>query len=71
MKLSNVVGWHSSSAVTSRGHRPFVWINEVGEHFLDAPSGGVKQSGIGREECEEMLAFTQEKNIRVRLRPAK
>ena len=48
----------------------FVWINEVGKHFLGVPFGGVKQSGIGREECfEEMLAFTHEKNIHVRLRP--
>ena len=45
----------------------YVWINEVGRHFLGAPFGGVKQSGIGREEClEELLAFTQEKNIHVR-----
>jgi betaine-aldehyde dehydrogenase len=37
-----------------------------------APFGGYKQSGIGREECfEEMLAYTQEKNIHVRLKPAK
>jgi betaine-aldehyde dehydrogenase len=50
----------------------FVWINEVGKHFLGVPFGGVKQSGIGREECfEEMLAFTQEKNIHVRLRAPK
>jgi betaine-aldehyde dehydrogenase len=50
----------------------FVWINEVSKHFLGTPFGGVKQSGIGREECfEEMLAFTQEKNIHIRLRPAK
>ncbi len=50
----------------------YVWINEVGKHFLGAPFGGFKQSGIGREECfEEMLAFTQEKNIHVRLKPAK
>jgi betaine-aldehyde dehydrogenase len=49
----------------------YVWINEVGKHFLGAPFGGVKQSGIGREEClEEMLSFTQEKNIHVKLRPA-
>jgi len=47
----------------------YVWINEVGRHFLGAPFGGVKQSGFGREEClEELLAFTQEKNIHVRLR---
>jgi betaine-aldehyde dehydrogenase len=50
----------------------FVWVNEVGKHFLGAPFGGYKQSGIGREECfEEMLAFTQEKNIHLRLKPAK
>ena len=36
------------------------------KHFLGAPFGGYKQSGIGREECfEEMLAYTQEKNIHV------
>jgi betaine-aldehyde dehydrogenase len=45
----------------------FVWVNEVSRHFLGAPFGGVKQSGLGREEClEELLAFTQEKNIHVR-----
>jgi betaine-aldehyde dehydrogenase len=47
----------------------FVWINEVGKHFLGAPFGGVKQSGIGREEClSELLAFTSEKNIHISLR---
>jgi betaine-aldehyde dehydrogenase len=50
----------------------FVWINEVSKHFLGAPFGGFKQSGLGREECfEEMLSFTQEKNIHVKLKPAK
>jgi betaine-aldehyde dehydrogenase len=48
----------------------YIWINEVGKHFLGAPFGGVKQSGFGREEClGEMLSFTQEKNIHLRLRP--
>ncbi|MET1027155.1 MAG: aldehyde dehydrogenase family protein [Dongiaceae bacterium] len=46
----------------------FVWINEVGKHFLGAPFGGYKQSGIGREECiEELLAYSQEKHIHVNL----
>ena len=46
----------------------YVWINEVSRHFLGAPFGGVKQSGIGREESlEELLAFTHEKNIHVNL----
>ena len=47
----------------------YVWINEIGKHFLGAPFGGVKQSGFGREECfEELLRFTAEKNIHVKLR---
>ncbi|HEY5412351.1 MAG TPA: aldehyde dehydrogenase family protein, partial [Caulobacteraceae bacterium] len=47
----------------------FIWVNEVGKHFLGAPFGGYKQSGLGREEClDELLAFTQEKNIHIRLR---
>jgi len=60
---------HRTAAAVQAG---FVWINEVSKHFLGAPFGGYKQSGIGREECfEEMLAYTQEKNIHVRLKPAK
>jgi betaine-aldehyde dehydrogenase len=48
----------------------YVWINEVGKHFLGAPFGGVKQSGFGREEClAELLQFTAEKNIHLKLRP--
>ena len=46
-------------------------LRRVAEHFLGAPFGGWKQSGIGREECfEELMAFTQEKNVHVRLKPA-
>jgi betaine-aldehyde dehydrogenase len=46
----------------------YVWINHVGQHLLGAPFGGFMQSGMGREEClEELLSFTQEKNIYLRL----
>ena len=56
---------HRAAARVEAG---FVWINEVGRHFLGAPFGGVKQSGIGREEgIGELLAFTHEKNIHVNL----
>jgi betaine-aldehyde dehydrogenase len=49
----------------------FVWINEVSKHFLGAPFGGWKQSGIGREEClGELISFTQEKNIHIGLKRA-
>ncbi|QDW42157.1 aldehyde dehydrogenase family protein [Bradyrhizobium sp. KBS0727] len=47
----------------------YVWINDTSKHFLGAPFGGFKQSGIGREEClSELLAFTREKNIHITLR---
>lgn len=46
----------------------YVWVNDVSKHFLGAPFGGVKQSGIGREEClQELLSFTAEKNIHLNL----
>jgi acyl-CoA reductase-like NAD-dependent aldehyde dehydrogenase len=57
---------HRAAAAVQAG---YVWINDVGRHFLGAPFGGVRQSGFGREEClDEMLRFTQEKNIHVKLR---
>ena len=60
---------HRTAAAVEAG---FVWVNDTSKHFLGAPFGGYKQSGIGREEClEELLCFTQEKNIHVRLKPAK
>ncbi len=57
---------HRAAAEVQAG---FVWINEVSKHFLGAPFGGYKQSGIGREEgIGELFAFTQEKNIHLNLR---
>jgi betaine-aldehyde dehydrogenase len=58
---------HETAAAAEAG---FVWVNEVGRHFAGAPFGGYKQSGIGREESiEELLDFTQQKNIHIRYRP--
>ena len=46
----------------------YVWINGSSAHFLGAPFGGYKQSGIGREEClEELLDYTQVKNVNITL----
>jgi betaine-aldehyde dehydrogenase len=57
---------HRTAAAVEAG---YVWINDVSKHFLGAPFGGYKQSGIGREECiEELLRFTREKNINVNLK---
>jgi betaine-aldehyde dehydrogenase len=57
---------HNAAQAVEAG---YVWINDVAAHYLGAPFGGYKQSGIGREEClEELLAFTQLKNVHVKLR---
>ncbi|KAK8210362.1 hypothetical protein M8818_003532 [Zalaria obscura] len=46
----------------------FIWINQVGRHFLNVPFGGVKESGLGREEClDELLSFTQTKSVSLSL----
>jgi len=72
-KLYDRTSWRPQVLVigdVTREHR--AWVNEIVKHFLGAPFGGYKQSGIGREEClDELLAFTQEKNIHVKLRPTK
>ena len=57
---------HRTAAAVEVG---YVWVNTCSTHFLGAPFGGQKQSGLGREEClEELLLFTQEKNIHIRMR---
>ncbi len=44
----------------------YVWINSNGR-YIGAPYGGWKQSGLGQEECfEELLSYTQIKNINLR-----
>ena len=46
----------------------YVWINTTGAHYLGVPFGGYKKSGIGREEgMDEVLAYTQIKNVHVML----
>jgi len=48
----------------------YVWINGSSRHFFGAPFGGYKQSGLGKEESlEELLSYTQVKNINVNVRP--
>jgi aldehyde dehydrogenase (NAD+)/betaine-aldehyde dehydrogenase len=45
-----------------------IWINGVGQHFLGVPFGGMKNSGVGREEgFEEMLSYTEVKSINIML----
>ncbi len=56
---------HRLAAAANAG---YVWINTVSKHFLGMPFGGVKDSGVGREESvEELHSFTQTKSVSLRL----
>lgn len=47
-------------------HAGYVWINDTSTHFLGVPFGGVKASGLGREESlEELLSYTETKVVNV------
>lgn len=44
----------------------YVWVNEVSKHVHGTAFGGVKDSGIGREEgIEELISYTQPKNVHI------
>jgi betaine-aldehyde dehydrogenase len=61
----NLATAHRNAAAVQAG---FVWVNETSKHFIGTGFGGYKQSGLGREESiEELLTYTQSKNIHVRL----
>jgi betaine-aldehyde dehydrogenase len=52
----------------ARAEAGFVWVNHTGQHFIGVPFGGYKQSGSGREESfEELLSYTQIKNVHIAL----
>ncbi len=54
--------------LASKVEAGYIWVNGASTHHVGVPFGGVKQSGIGREESiEELLACTQIKNVNVTL----
>jgi betaine-aldehyde dehydrogenase len=62
---TNLANAHRAASRIEAG---YIWINSVSAHFLGASFGGYKQSGIGREEGhDELLTFTQAKNINITL----
>lgn len=62
---TNLANAHRAASRIEAG---YVWVNNTSRHFIGAPFGGYKQSGIGREESiEELLDYTQVKNINVTL----
>ncbi len=75
--MANAVDYGLTAAVWTRdidsalrmAHRidaGYVWVNGVGTHFRGVPYGGLKNSGVGREEgLEEMLSYTEIKVINI------
>lgn len=54
--------------VARRVRSGHMWINGVSNHFLGVPFGGMKNSGVGREEgIEEMFSYTETKTINIML----
>jgi acyl-CoA reductase-like NAD-dependent aldehyde dehydrogenase len=42
----------------------YVWVNDASAHFPGTDFGGVKDSGVGREEgFQELASYTQSKNV--------
>lgn len=61
-------GLSTAHRAARRVEAGYVWINQTSRHYLGVPFGGVKHSGLGREEClEELLDFTAIKSINVQL----
>ncbi|AEF88652.1 Betaine-aldehyde dehydrogenase [Delftia sp. Cs1-4] len=47
----------------------YVWVNDCSAHILGAPFGGIKQSGLGREESkDELFEFTHVKNVNLNVK---
>lgn len=77
LEIANSVSYGLTAGVFTndlgRAHRfardvqaGYVWVNDASRHFLGAPYGGVKNSGIGREEsAEELFSYAQIKNVNV------
>ncbi len=46
----------------------YIWINGTSSHYLGTPFGGMKNSGIGREEIlDELRSYTETKTVHVML----
>lgn len=77
VSIANAVSYGLTASVYTRDLRTahrfardvqagYVWVNDASTHFPGTPYGGVKDSGVGREEgYQELLSYTQLKNVNV------
>jgi acyl-CoA reductase-like NAD-dependent aldehyde dehydrogenase len=78
LEIANGVSYGLTASVFTRdlgtAHRfardvqaGYVWVNDSSRHFPGVPFGGVKDSGVGREEdADELYSYSQPKNVNVR-----
>ncbi|MYX39152.1 MULTISPECIES: aldehyde dehydrogenase family protein [unclassified Streptomyces] len=60
-------GLHTAMAAARDLRAGYVWVNASSAHVPGAAFGGVRNSGVGREEgMEELESYTQPKNVFVR-----
>ena len=58
---------HTALAASRDLQAGYVWVNWSSEHIAGASFGGVKNSGLGREESlEEVESYTQHKNVYIK-----
>ncbi|MGH3343253.1 MAG: aldehyde dehydrogenase family protein [Carbonactinosporaceae bacterium] len=77
VRLANAVDYGLTASIwtkdVTRAHRMagrldagYIWINGTSRHFWGVPFGGVKSSGVGREESlEELISYTETKAVSV------
>ena len=62
---------HLALETARRLEAGYVWVNDANRHYPNAPYGGMKNSGVGREEsAEELLSYLETKSTHVRTRAA-
>jgi acyl-CoA reductase-like NAD-dependent aldehyde dehydrogenase len=58
---------HTALAASRDLQAGYLWVNWSSEHIAGAAFGGVKNSGLGREEgLEEIESYTQHKNVYIK-----
>ena len=58
---------HTALAAARDLEAGYLWVNHSSEHIAGAAFGGMKNSGLGREESlEEIESYTQHKNVYIK-----